>query len=49
VREAIARRYWPHEIEVLPVPYHRMLDAPLPPVKEAVDYRHVVGWLRRPA
>jgi hypothetical protein len=42
VSAIIERFYWPREIEVLPVPYQKMLgDKP-----SAVDYKHVIGWRR---
>ena len=57
VRELIAERYWPHEIEVLPVSYVNLKDDPTRPRpqnllkkvkggKEDLDYKHVIGWRR---
>ena len=42
VSAIIERFYWPRTIEVLHVPYQKMLDAK----PSAVDYKHVIGWRR---
>jgi hypothetical protein len=42
VSAIIERFYWPRTIEVLPVPYQKMLDSK----PSADDYRHVIGWRR---
>ncbi len=42
VSAIVSRFYWPRTIEVLPVPYTRMLDGT--PAKN--DYKHLVGWRR---
>jgi putative sugar O-methyltransferase len=42
VSSAISRFYWPRQIDILHVPYTRMMD------EEALpnDYQHVIGWRR---
>jgi hypothetical protein len=50
VHESMARWYWPHEQDLLPVPYTRMLDrAGMKAAKSGREnrYRHVVGWRRQ--
>jgi hypothetical protein len=42
VSEILARFYWPREIDVLPVPYQKMLGDK----RSTVDYKHVIGWRR---
>ena len=42
VSEIVSRYYWPHEVEVLAVPYQKMLGDK----RSAVDYKHVIGWRR---
>jgi hypothetical protein len=54
VRDVIERWYWPHEIDVLPVSYTKLVDDPalLRPRKRPrldrahLDYRHICGWKR---
>lgn len=56
VRDIIAESYWLHEIEVLPVPYTKMLDSVKPvkpgrPTTKSADleknrFHHVIGWRR---
>jgi hypothetical protein len=42
VSDIVSRFYWPREVEVLQVPYQKMLgDKP-----SAVDYKHLIGWRR---
>jgi hypothetical protein len=42
VSAIIERFYWPRRVEVLPVPYQKMLDS-----KPSVDdYKHIIGWRR---
>lgn len=42
VSSAISKYYWPRQVDVLHVPYTRMMDeGPLPN-----DYKHVIGWKR---
>jgi hypothetical protein len=38
----IDRYYWPREIDVLPVPYQKMIGDK----RSTVDYKHVIGWRR---
>jgi hypothetical protein len=42
VSEIVSRFYWPHEVDVLPVPYQKMLGDK----RSAVDYKHIIGWRR---
>jgi hypothetical protein len=42
VTAIIERFYWPREVEVLPVPYQKMLGDK----RSTVDYKHVIGWRR---
>jgi hypothetical protein len=42
VSAVIDRYYWPRQIDVMPVPYTRMLDAK----PTANDYQHIIGWRR---
>ena len=42
VSAIIERFYWPRTIEVLHVPYQKMLDAK----PSADDYKHTIGWKR---
>lgn len=42
VSAIIERFYWPRTIDVLHVPYQKMLDAK----PSAVDYKHIIGWRR---
>ncbi len=42
VSAIIERFYWPRTIDVLHVPYQKMLDVK----PSAVDYKHVIGWRR---
>ena len=44
VRSIIGHDYWPHQIDVLPVSYTKMLDAD--PDTPARGYKHVLGWRR---
>jgi hypothetical protein len=44
VADIIAERYWPHDIDVLPVNYLKMLDQVA--LKSERDYRHIIGWRR---
>ena len=47
VRELIGRRFWVHEVPVLPVPYGKWLhQVPTADKPGRDDYRHVVGWRR---
>jgi hypothetical protein len=48
VREIVARRFWPHQVPVLDVPYNKWLDQVPSGVKTAPrdEYRHVIGWRR---
>jgi hypothetical protein len=50
VHEIMARFYWPHELDLLPVPYTRMLNrSGLKAAKadRGNQYKHVVGWRRQ--
>ena len=42
VTAIIDRYYWPRTIDVMPVPYQKMLDAK----PSADDYKHIIGWRR---
>jgi hypothetical protein len=42
VTAIIDKYYWPRQIEVLRVPYQKMLDAK----PSANDYKHIIGWRR---
>ena len=42
VTAIIERFYWPRKIDVLRVPYQKMLDAK----PSADDYKHIIGWRR---
>lgn len=44
VRSIIGHHYWPHQIDVLPVSYTKMLHED--PDQEDSGYKHVVGWRR---
>ena len=38
----VSRFYWPREIDVMPVPYQKMLGDK----RSVVDYKHIIGWRR---
>jgi hypothetical protein len=42
VTAVIDKYYWPRKIDVLPVPYQKMLGAK----PSADDYKHIIGWRR---
>ena len=42
VTAIIERFFWPRKIDVLPVPYQKMLDSK----PSADDYKHIIGWRR---
>ena len=42
VTAIIDRYYWPRQVEVLRIPYQKMLDAK----PSANDYKHIIGWRR---
>jgi hypothetical protein len=42
VSAIIDRYYWPRKIDVLHVPYQKMLDAK----PSTDDYKHIIGWRR---
>jgi hypothetical protein len=42
VSEIVSRFYWPREVDVLPVPYQKMLGDK----RSTVDYKHIIGWRR---
>lgn len=44
VRSIIGQYYWPHQIDMLPVSYTKMLDED--PDAPDRGYKHVVGWRR---
>ena len=44
VRAIVGQYYWPHEIDVLPVSYTKMLHED--PDEDDSGYKHVVGWRR---
>ncbi|MDA1093219.1 MAG: putative sugar O-methyltransferase [Acidobacteria bacterium] len=44
VRSIIGQHYWPHQIDLLPVSYTKMLHED--PDGEDGGYKHVVGWRR---
>ena len=44
VRSIVGQYYWPHEIDVLPVSYTKMLHED--PDEDDSGYKHVVGWRR---
>ena len=44
VRSIIGQYYWPHQVDVLPVSYTKMLHED--PDKEDSGYKHMVGWRR---
>ena len=46
VRSIIGQHYWPHQIDLLPVSYTKMLHED--PDGEDSGYKHVVGWRRVP-
>src|SRR3954468_16393192 len=42
VSTIVSRYFWPHEIQVLRVPYTRMMDEGA----SSNDYKHLIGWRR---
>jgi putative sugar O-methyltransferase len=42
VTRIISRYYWPREVQILKVPYQKMLDE----APSRSDYKHVIGWRR---